>query len=45
VLHLTILTGGIATFCAALLAGAYPLCTWVEWAVACRDADAPPAAD
>lgn len=39
-LHLTVLAGGIATFCAAMLAGAYPLCAWIEWSVAWRDTDA-----
>ncbi|MCS0630258.1 hypothetical protein NX786_13015 [Telluria mixta] len=44
-LHMTVLAGGIATFCAALLFGAYPPCAWIEWVVAGRDAESEPAAD
>lgn len=36
-LQLTILTGGIATFCAIVLWRANPLCTWIEWAGCCSD--------
>jgi hypothetical protein len=44
-LHLTVLAGGIATFCLAMLVGAYPLCVWIEWAVAARDAEGAQGAD
>jgi hypothetical protein len=29
--HLIVLTCGLATFCAATLVFAYPLCAWTEW--------------
>ena len=38
-IQMTILTGGIATFCALVLWRANPLCTWFEWAGACCDGD------
>ncbi|HEX8784635.1 MAG TPA: hypothetical protein VF793_00535 [Telluria sp.] len=38
-LQMTVLTGGIATFCAVVLLRANPLCTWFEWAGSCCDDD------
>jgi hypothetical protein len=36
-LQMTVLFGGIATFCAVALSRANPLCVWLEWAGACCD--------
>lgn len=40
-LQMTVLCGGIATFCAVVLWRANPLCVWLEWAGAYADGDAP----
>jgi hypothetical protein len=36
-LQMTLLCGGIATFCALVLWRAGPLCIWCEWAGACGE--------
>jgi hypothetical protein len=36
-LQITVLLGGVATFCAVVLSRANPLCIWVEWVGNCRD--------
>lgn len=36
-LQITVLLGGVATFCAAVLSRANPLCVWLEWAGSCCD--------
>ena len=43
-LQVTVLLGGLAIFCAAVLSRACPLCVWLEWAgvCCCDDEDAPP---
>jgi hypothetical protein len=39
-LQITVLLGGVATFCAAALLRASPLCIWLEWAgVCCGDGE------
>ncbi|WP_156328282.1 hypothetical protein [Massilia sp. WG5] len=36
-LQITVLLGGVATFCGVVLSRANPLCTWLEWAGVCCD--------
>ncbi|MFL6631897.1 MAG: hypothetical protein ACJ8HJ_06240 [Massilia sp.] len=35
--QITILLAGVATFCAAVLSRANPLCIWLEWVGVCSD--------
>ena len=37
--QITVLLGGVATFCAVVLSRANPLCVWIGWAGSSLDED------